>query len=59
MEAPPIPAKDWIAAQKLVVKGWQNLGYKVTIHGKEVMIFPSEKLLDSIPEASKTVGGPS
>ena len=59
VEAPPIPAKDWIAAQKLVVKGWQNLGYKVTMHGKEVMIFPSEKLLDSIPEASKTVGGPS
>ena len=31
VEAPPIPAKDWIAAQKLVVKGWQNLGYKVTM----------------------------
>jgi hypothetical protein len=52
---PPIPGKDWVSAQKLVSKGWQNLGYKFTLSGKETLIFPSEKLIDGMPTGLKTV----
>ena len=52
---PPIPGKDWVSTQKLVSKGWQNLGYKFTLAGKETLIFPSEKLIDGMPTGPKTV----
>ena len=47
---PPPKQKVWQAAQKLVARGWQNLGLKL---GASFM-FPSEHLLELIPKEKTT-----
>ena len=49
-ELPIIPATDWKKSQKLNDRGWSKLGYKVG----DRLVFPSEKLLDSLPSHLKT-----
>ena len=48
---PPIPQKHWVAAQRLMRKGLQNLAFKL---GSSFVI-PSEHLLSLIPEDSTQV----
>ena len=49
--APIVTKTDWKKAQNLVRKGWQRLGFKCG----EFLVYPSEKLLDSMPETCDTV----
>ena len=49
--APLVPQKIWVKAQKLVARGWQNLGFKMG----NLLVFPSEDLLNKIPSTEDTV----
>ena len=48
---PPVSAKHWKKAQVLVQKGWPNLGYKCG----NCFVFPSEKILQDLPEDATTI----
>ena len=51
-EVPEPGANDWKKAQRLVIKGWQNLGFKWGSN----FVFPSEKLIeDHIPASETTI----
>ena len=57
---PAVTAHYWKEAQKLVGKGYFNLGFKLTIKGVEHFVFPSTELLKPkesggfLPDDAKT-----
>ena len=51
VEAPPVLAKTWKAAQQLLGKGWANLAFRMNA----TYIVPSEKLIDEIPDSHNTM----
>lgn len=50
-EVPTVRAPTWKKAQKLLEKGWANLGFKLNAS----YVFPSEKLIAMIPDTLTTV----
>ena len=59
-QVPAVTAHYWKEAQKLVGKGYFNLGFKLTIKGVEHFVFPSTELLKPkesggfLPDDAKT-----
>lgn len=48
IDAPAVPKKQWVAAQKLVNNGHFKLGFKMD----DMFVIPSEKLVATLPGAA-------